>query len=233
MGFFRGPNIVRDGLVLYLDAASPRSYPGSGTTWSDLSGNGNDGTLVNGPTFDSGNNGSIIFDGVDDYVELGSITSDNILMLNGSEVTICSFFKKESGGDAAQRIVDKSTNHSGVGGYAMWIDSQRIGYSVGGSNWRTNNISPVVLGEWNHVCVVSGPSSTTSYLNGIEFPGAYYTNSHTTPPNTTANLRVGTWYNATSREFNGSIVSVFIYNRTLTQEEILQNYNAQKSRFGL
>jgi hypothetical protein len=68
---FTGPNIVTDGLVLYLDAANQKSYPGTGTTWNDLSGNGNNGTLVNGPTFNSDNNGSIVFDGVDDYVNFG------------------------------------------------------------------------------------------------------------------------------------------------------------------
>ena len=57
MGFFRGPNIVREGLVLALDAASPRSYPGSGTVWNDLAGS-NNGTLTGGPTFNSGNGGS-------------------------------------------------------------------------------------------------------------------------------------------------------------------------------
>ena len=63
MGFARGPNIVTDGLVLALDAASPKSYPGSGTTLFDLSGNGNEGTLTSGPTFSSQNNGAIQVDG--------------------------------------------------------------------------------------------------------------------------------------------------------------------------
>jgi hypothetical protein len=63
---FVGPNIITDGLVLALDAGSKKSYSGSGTTWKDLSGNGNNGTLVNGPTFDSGNGGSIVFDGFND-----------------------------------------------------------------------------------------------------------------------------------------------------------------------
>ena len=75
MGFYRGPNIVKDGLVLHLDAANYKSYPGSGTTWSDLSGNGNNGTLTNGPTFDSGNRGSIVFDGSNDFVYLSNPSS--------------------------------------------------------------------------------------------------------------------------------------------------------------
>jgi len=69
------PRIVTDGLVLALDAGNTKSYPGSGTTWTDLSGNGNTGTLTNGPTFDSANGGSIVFDGTNDYVQVtGSIT---------------------------------------------------------------------------------------------------------------------------------------------------------------
>jgi hypothetical protein len=68
MGFYRGPHIVTDGLILSLDAANNKSYPRSGTTWNDLSGNGNNGTLVNGPTFSSANGGSIVFDGTNDVV---------------------------------------------------------------------------------------------------------------------------------------------------------------------
>ena len=68
MGVAYNPNIVTDGLVLCLDAANKRSYPGTGTTWTDRSANGNNGTLTNGPTFDSANGGSIVFDGTNDYV---------------------------------------------------------------------------------------------------------------------------------------------------------------------
>ena len=71
MSVIGGPNIVEDGLVLSLDAANTKSYPGSGTVWSDLSGNSNNGTLTNGPTFDSGNKGSIVFDGIDDSISVG------------------------------------------------------------------------------------------------------------------------------------------------------------------
>ena len=73
MAFNRGPKIVTQGLVLALDAASNNSYPGSGTTWKDLSGNNNTGTLVNGPTFSSANGGTFILDGSNDYINAGSI----------------------------------------------------------------------------------------------------------------------------------------------------------------
>ena len=73
MAFSYSPKIVTDGLVLYLDAENTRSYPGTGTTWSDLSRDGNNGTLTNGPTVDSGNGGSIVFDGSNDYVDFDDI----------------------------------------------------------------------------------------------------------------------------------------------------------------
>ena len=69
-----GPKIVTDGLVLCLDAADQNSYPGSGNTWYDLSGNGNNGTLVNGVGYNSGNLGSLVFGGVDDYVNCENTT---------------------------------------------------------------------------------------------------------------------------------------------------------------
>jgi len=75
MAIHRGPKIITNGLILCLDAASTKSYPGSGTTWFDRSGNGNNGVLTNGPTFSSTNGGSIVFDGTNDYVQVaGSVT---------------------------------------------------------------------------------------------------------------------------------------------------------------
>jgi hypothetical protein len=67
MALSHSPSIVTDGLVLCLDAGNPKSYPGSGTTWTDLSGNGNNGTLVNGVGYSGDNLGSLSFDGVNDY----------------------------------------------------------------------------------------------------------------------------------------------------------------------
>ena len=79
MSLGHGATIVRDGLVLYLDAANEKSYPGSGTTWYDLSGNGNDVTLINNPTYSTNNNGSFIFDGVDEYLSSVSLTHNGTL----------------------------------------------------------------------------------------------------------------------------------------------------------
>ena len=88
MSLSHSPLIVRDGLVLCLDAANPRSYPKSGTTWSDLAG-ANNGTLTNGPTFDADDKGSIVFDGTDDRVDVSNLNSS--LFTTGA--TIFAFLK--------------------------------------------------------------------------------------------------------------------------------------------
>ena len=84
MALAHSPRIVRDSLALYLDAANTKSYPGSGTTWKDICGKNNDGTLTNGPTFSSDNLGCIVLDGTNDYVSETSGLSDSLLQGNWS-----------------------------------------------------------------------------------------------------------------------------------------------------
>ena len=232
MAFNYSPKIITDGLVLYLDAANTRSYPTTGTIWSDLSRNNNNGTLINGSTFNSSNGGSIVFDGLDDYVELGTISnSSNPLMLNGSSLTLSGVVKKISGGDTFQRVIDKSIGTAASGGYSMWVDNERLGYSVAGRNWWTNLTNSSPLNVWNHINIVATSTSIVAYVNGVELLGTFFAGTFQTPPNTSANLRVGTWYNLTGREFKGNIAQVSIYNRALSATEILQNYNAIKGRY--
>ena len=100
------PSIVRDSLLLYLDAANTKSYPGSGTTWYDLSGNNKNPTLTNGPTFNSDNLGSIVLDGTNDYVEFspdGDITSDTVV-LSGSYTASFLFFSSNNGSNNDQNV---------------------------------------------------------------------------------------------------------------------------------
>lgn len=230
--------IVKDGLVLMLDAAKKDSYDRLGTTWRDISWNGNNGTLTNfsSPSpqtiWNGDNGGSIIFDGTNDYVDLGSITTGNTLMLSNGLFTISAYIKKNSGGNTFQRIVDKSTNVGALNGYAIWVDSQQLGYSVSNNNnWRTNSTTSVFLNQWNNVCIISNGTSITSYVNGVEFIGSFYNGSYNNPPNVTANLRIGTWYIPSDRMFIGNISQVLIYNKPLSPSEVLQNYNATKGRY--
>ena len=232
MAFAYSPKIVTDGLVFAVDAANKKSYPGSGTTWTDLAGS-NDGTLTNGPTFDSDSGGSIVFDGTDDYIELGSIDSTNSLMLNGSDLTISAWVYFDGSGDRYQRLIDKSSAGSATNGYSLWVDFQSdgVGYSVNGNNSRTNTMPS--SNAWSNIVVVANQTSATSYINLSSISNSYYAGSHTTPPNSTQNCRMGTWNHSTGRELNGNMAMLQIHNRALSVNEITQNYNALKSRFEL
>jgi len=230
MGTGYNPSIVTDGLVFCVDAANQRSYPKSGTTWSDLAG-ANNGTLTNGPTFDAGNGGSIVFDGANDYIELGSIDSTNPLMLNGSDLTISTWVYFNGTGDRFQRLIDKSSSGSGAGGYSLWVDfdSSGLGYSVNGNNSSTNTIPS--SNAWLNIVVVANQTSATSYINLSSINNSYYSGSHSTPPATTTNCRIGSWNHSTGRELNGNVAALQIYNRALTPDEIRQNYEATVGRY--
>ena len=112
---FHSPRIITNGLVLALDAANVKSYPGSGTVWKDLSGNNNNGTLVNGVGYNSGNLGYLAFDGTYDYVSINypAFTSPTELSIGG-------FFRKISGGSTYETVLHQSTDSS-VGGSAYWF----------------------------------------------------------------------------------------------------------------
>ncbi len=214
--------IVTSGLVLCLNAADKNSYPGTGTTWTDLSGNSNNGTLTNGPTFNSGNGGSIVFDGVDDYVNTTFTTAlDNF--------TICSWFKC-TGVTAWARIADKSYQTG------FWFGKESTNANRwGGGVKQVSNYNMITLDDtnWHYLVMVRNGTSLTVYGDGI-------TNTNTTTCGSgtldTTALSLGGTVNDSGglRDwFKGNISIVKVYNRTLSTNEILQNYNAQKSRFGL
>jgi hypothetical protein len=225
MGFYRGPKIVTDGLVLALDAANPLSYPGSGTTWRDLSGNGNNGTLENGPTFDSGNGGNIVFDGTNDYTEI----STNVNLTN--PLTICTFVNTSVITSSNQVIYGPSAN-----GSDNWfsISNNRLQlYATQTSdvnNFVLTGTSVLQSNNWYYLTGIVDTNVTSMYING----------ALESVSNTQA-FTIGGW-NSSARigqratgqfPFNGKIAYVHGYNRALSSAEIQQNYNATKTRFGL
>ena len=222
--------IVTDGLVLNLDAGDYASYPRSGTTWYDITGNGNNGTLTNGPTYDSANKGSIVFDGSDDYVDLGDVLDIS------SNFTLSVWFK----GNASQSndyvgIVAKDS--SGIfGNYGMYGDGSsnyvRFGfYDTGGTQREVSDssYSDIKSGNWVNYIGTYDSYELKLYRNGVGISSA---SVNTTPQTNNNSLTIGTRI-ATSREFNGNISSVQIYNRALSSTEIQQNYDALKGRYGL
>jgi hypothetical protein len=227
-GFSMGlsPQIVTAGLVLRLDAGNPASYPGSGTTWTDLSGNGNNGTLVNGPTFSSDNGGTIVFDGVDDYADIPIP-----LATSYSTVTIEGFIKWNS---------FNSGMFLGFTTYDVWTSGNTLGYNSGASNVVGINAATVtslgLLGNYKHYTFVMNSSGLLStnkiYINGISQSISAVVNADGNIPGLATNLRLASWNNGA---YHGSVQygNLNIYNRALSDQEILQNYNVNRARFGL
>jgi len=217
MGLAHSPRIVTDGLVLCVDAASKRSYPGTGTTWTDLVG-GNNGTLTNGPTFDAENGGSIVFDGSNDYVNCGqnfSITSNNSFSL--------SVWVSPSSTGSWQGILQRGRNAGDW--YGIWQNGSKFIFGISGSNLSSSlNLS---VGLIYNVTVTQNTSGRKLYINGVldTSTSVYYSGSDPSAPLTVGSAYYGSEY------FNGKIFVALVYNRTLTADEIRQNYLSTKERY--
>ena len=215
MAFAYSPKIVTDGLVLYLDAANPYSYVSGSTAWTDISRGGNNGTLINGPTFSSANNGSIVFDGTNDYVNCGNLSL-------GSTVTLNIWFKQTTTTNN-KGLIALGNTHFYLGGPPLSITvfsgSPLFVYGPGLTLPSSSTI-------WTMATCVIDSSNISLFLNG----GSKITGTNTLQ--TSGNVRLGS-YPGGANPFNGNIGLAQIYNRALTDAEVLQNYNATKGRFGL
>ena len=214
-----GPDLIQDGLVLCLDAANTKSYSGSGTIWRDLSGNNNNGTLTNGPTFSSENSGSIVFDGTNDYIQCGNLSSMGIT----NDLTI----------EIWLQLINMSLNNyitvfdTPQRSLSLWIGSQfyAIGKSSGSYsgnfNWQSN--------KWMYICMKRTGTNTSIIKNNFEVSASFtalgidFNN----------NLEFGSNPSGGGTIFKGNMASIKLYKKALTDTQILQNYNALKGRFQL
>ena len=218
-----GLNIVKDGLVLYLDAANNKSYVSGSTSWNDLSRSNINGTLVNGPTYNSSNGGSIVFDGVDDYAS----TAFNTAL---GDFTVCCWFKPiDSTNPGYARLLDKDF----VGGF--WLGKNAYtSNSWGGGIKETSDPFGIFLtlpdNQWNFLASIRSSTTHILYGNGITNTTS---NTVTSDALNTTSLLVAQYVGGAGYSYKGSIASFQIYNRALTSTEILQNYNTSKTRFGL
>lgn len=233
---YTGPNIITNGLVLCLDAANKLSYPGSGTTWSDLSGRGNTGTLTNGPTFNSGNGGSIVFDGVNDYV----VSANNINISSSQARTIDVWF-----------YLNNSTARHVLCSWGSFSDNLLCNLEVNnvygaGTNYPYfagfNNdayISQTIpINIWANLTftynggTINSSNGVNIYINGTIGTLLFPTGNQTL--NTTnSTVSIGYELAGNRSPMNGRIANVKIYNRALSSTEVQQNYEAVKTRFGL
>ena len=222
-----GPDIVENGLTLFLDASNIRSYPGSGTTWTDLSGNGNTGTLTNGPTFSAGNLGSIVFDGTNDYVNIS-----NTSILNNSSQTINIWFLYTSIPGNGVSVIGKHDSVGSQNGYNMGLYGGAVFCQFKpSSNTDAGSVSTnMSANTWTLITLKFTIGSTlTLYKNGNKIS----TNALSSVSMTSQPIRIGLSVDTYWSALPGRVASVQIYSRELPDDEVLQNYNATKSRFGL
>jgi hypothetical protein len=237
------PAIVTNGLVLNLDAGFTPSYSRSGTTWYDVS-SSNNGTLTNGPTFNSANGGSIVFDGIDDYVDIlqGNLTSsttltiefittftDGVYSMSGGMSFYGACYPYFYGGSAGnfEGYVGVYTRPSNITPYTGF-GSFSVGFQSCSQYFA--NVNNIIMNTPYIMTGVYSPTQLLLYVNG----SLASSRSTGTSPNFDSNgLRLGSGNKSFNGWFNGSIHDIKQYNRALSASEVLQNYNAQKSRFGL
>ena len=223
MGLAHSPRIVTDGLVLALDAGNTKSYPGSGTTWTDLSGNSNTGTLTNGPTFSSDNGGYIDFDGSNDQINCGS--SDDFAFGTG-DFTIEFWCNPDALGTTAIISISSDGGFSSTNWQFRYNNAQKVRWLYSNSSDIISN-STVSTGEWTHIVATRSGTALTLYINAVS--EATGTSSANLSDNGT--LRIGTSRDENSY-FNGKISNVKLYKgKGLTAAEVAQNYNALKGRY--
>jgi hypothetical protein len=216
-----GPSIVRDGLVLYLDAGDRNSYPGTGNTWYDLSGGGNNGAFgpsTAAPSFSSDNKGSIVFGG-NDYVDLGSslITGNNSFSW-GCWIKPSSF---------AGTPVFFGTNSNGQAMVSYWDHlNNKVRVGVWGSDKLTSGTT-IVSSTIGYTFWTWNGTTLTAYTNGSADGTATGFSFNISSSYTRVGSAISSQY------FNGSIFQVSIYNRALSANEVQRNYNATRGRFGI
>ncbi len=233
MGLAHSPRIVTNGLVLCLDAGNTKSYPGSGTTWSDLSRRGNNGTLTNGPTFSSANKGVIVFDGTNDFIQGPSFNF-------GAELTVSCFVKPNTASNI-RTIFSNSLNSFTANGIRLFYNSyetsdKKIFLEVGngGSGVAVMTASDtIVIDSWQQITFTLSKNTTTGiiYRNYEQVASGSISNGGNY--NTSGSFRIGAFGLVDLFYINGSMSNCFIYNRALSATEVAQNFNALRGRFGI
>jgi hypothetical protein len=219
-----GPNVVVDGLVLWLDAANTKSYVSGSTTWSDISRSNVSGTLINGPTFSSANGGSIVFDGVNDYVQLS--TSQNL----SNNYTIHVVFKSQTTGSSSDyfRLLNGLASANKDSMRFEWAN-RFLSYNNSAPQSYAFNF-PLVP-SFNLSQLYNDMHITVDNSNVLTI----YNNGRACTPTSIVTGSID--FQQIGRAQGGFLpetISIFqLYNRALTQAEITQNYNALKSRFNL
>jgi hypothetical protein len=221
-----GPSIVTDNLIFAVDAANPDSYVNGSTTWNDQTVNQNNGTLINGATFDSSNGGSIVFDGTDDYVQFPQNTAGQFTR---DVMSFEAWVLLDSMASTYPIIVQDKSVYNHADGIQIYAQSSSPKLIVrGGGGVGITSASTFALGQWHHFVFTFNSTIAQIYINGqldkIGTIGAVTGNS-------TYDMYLGNYGGANLYEWDGKMASIKIYHKVLSSAEVLQNYNALKNRF--
>ena len=246
-----GGKVITDGLVLFLDAGNNRSYSGTGTTWTDLSSTAITGSLTNGPIFSSANGGSVVFDGTNDHITFGNNLNFEIT----SPFTVSTWFRTTRTGEfvgviagknklqvspadytgysIGMNVVSGSSTNAGKFG-VVFVSSPFVGLS---NVMRIQTSASYNDGNWTNGVITYNGSGNRSgmniYINGTSpTTESYDSNSISGTMITTASFQLGA-RDGTQQPFSGSIGQVSVFNRALSSDEVLQNYESTRERFNL
>lgn len=227
MSLGHGASIVTNGLVLCLDAGNTKSYPGTGTTWTDLSGLGNNGTLVNGPTYSSANSGSLVFDGVNDYADCGNGSS---LSFGNVITVIVSYYKGNTG--THNPIVSKKSADPSLAGWEIADSSGMLRATFRPTATQINigdSFTTFSLNVWAIAALTFDGTTAKLYKNGVNTLST--SSGGPVTLNSSGPMRIAT--RSDGNMTNGSVGFVNVYNRALSSTEVTQNFNALRGRYGL
>ena len=210
--------IVTNGLVLALDAADRNSYVSGSTTWRDISGNGSVGTLLS-CSFNSSNGGGIVFNGATGSASVTGVSLQN----DGGTISTWVYPHDSVSSGYIVSAVGANTNR-----YYVTRTSTAFTITRGNPSTNLNFTSTSAANQWYNLTATWVSSSVSAYLNGV-----FVASSPITASGATTEFAIGNFRNTAGQVFSGSIAITQVYNRVLTATEVAQNYNAQKSRFGL
>lgn len=224
MSLHHNPRIITDGLVLCLDAANTKSYPGSGTTWTDLTGRGNNGTLNNGPTFNSSNNGSIVFDGINDY---GQTATAALPSSATSPMTLEAACMTTNTGLSYQTVLGTNGIYTQIGFSYSYFAGGRNG---GGGNTLYTGLTSISANTWYHMILSFDGTNGKFYLNGnLIYTGSIGSNGGTNGVHLLSTYAA----NTAAERFEGRIAIARVYNTALSADQVSQNFQALRGRYGI
>ena len=231
--------LVTDRLIMHLDAGDSSSYPGSGTTWSDLTANNADATLQNGASYSSSDGGFIDFDGTNDHATVTEASLDSDTVFDGtSSFSICLWLNIDSlpssTNYAGSPVLFKAAKRACFFTIGDGSPTDKLGFRINTGSWSTPVLSnSLSLNTWYNICVTYNPSSGfILYQNGSSVDTSSTTGSITNLVSTT-NTEIAGYTDSSGRYYDGSISSILVYDKALTSTEVAHNYNQIKSRYGL